>query len=157
MRPDRENSTRTKARKRALDILYESELRERDAAETLTERLALAEPPVRPFTVELVQGWLAHRDAVDAQVSACLTGAWTLQRMACVDRNLARLAVYEMGWTDTPPQVVIDEAVGLAAELSTPESPAFLNAVLAAASASGPVAAHQGAEDDATGGDPEHP
>ena len=127
----RDNSTRTKARKRALDVLYESELRGRPAAETLAERIGLA--PVRPFTIQLVNGCIEHADELDAVIAASLTGSWTLERMARIDRNLARIALFEIAHTDTPAPVAIDEAVGLAAEFSTPESPAFLNGLLNAA------------------------
>jgi N utilization substance protein B len=130
---NRDNSTRTKARKRALDILYESELRDRPATDTLAERIGLGEPPVRPFTIELVNGVVAHLDELDAAIAAVLTGNWTLDRLAHVDRNLARIALYEVAHTDTPPKVAINEAVDLAAELSTPSSPSFLSGVLSAA------------------------
>ena len=129
----RDQSTRTKARKRALDILYESELRDRPAADTLAERIGLGEPPVRPFTIELVNGCIEHAESLDAVIAASLTGTWTLDRMARVDRNLARIALFELAHTDTPPQVAINEAVDLAAQFSTPESPSFLNGVLSAA------------------------
>lgn len=129
----RENSPRTKARKRALDILYESEVRDRPAAETLAERIGLGEPPVRPFTIELVNGCIEHADELDAVLAAALTGGWTLERLARVDRNLARIAVFELVHTDTPAQVAIKEAVDLAAQFSTPESPGFLNGLLSAA------------------------
>ena len=129
----RDNATRTKARKRALDILYESELRDRPATDTLAERIGLGEPPVRPFTIELVNGVIEHLDELDDALAAVLTGNWTLDRMAHIDRNLARIALYEIAHTDTPPQVAIKEAVDLAAELSTPSSPSFLNGVLSAA------------------------
>lgn len=140
--PNRDNSTRTKARKRALDILFESDLRGRDASETLADRIDAGEPPVRPFTIQLVTGWLAHADELDAVLASCLAEGWTVGRMNTVDRNLARIALYELAHTDTPARVAINEAVDLAAQLSTDESPAFLNAVLAAAArrltASGP-------------------
>lgn len=132
---NRENSTRTKARKRALDILFESDLRERPTTETLADRVGWAEPPVRPFTIDLVNGYLAHAEEIDALLAASLTPGWTLERMNRVDRNLARIALFELAHTDTPPQVAIKEAVDLAAELSTDESPAFVNAVLAQAAA----------------------
>ena len=133
MTEHRDNSPRTKARKRALDILYESELRDRPAADTLAERIGLGEPPVRPFTIELVNGCIEHLDQLDALITSSLTGGWTLDRMARVDRNLARIALFEIAHTGTPAQVAIKEAVDLAARFSTPESPSFLNGVLAAA------------------------
>ena len=128
---NRDNSPRTKARKRALDILFESELRERPTVETLADRVALAEPPVRPFTIDLVNGYLEFAEVIDSVLGDSLADGWTLDRMNRVDRNLARIAIYEMMHTDTPQRVAIAEAVDLAAELSTDDSPAFVNAVLA--------------------------
>lgn len=130
---NRENSTRTKARRRALDILFESDLRERSATETLADRIGLGEPPVRPFTITLVNGYLDHADEIDTALAASLATGWTLERMNRVDRNLARIALFEIAHTDTPAPVAIKEAVDLAAELSTDDSPAFVNAVLAKA------------------------
>ena len=122
--------TRTKARKRALDILFESELRDRDPLETLAERVDDAEPPVRPFTAEIVEGVTADLPLIDKTITESLAGEWTLARMPRVDRNLARVAVYEMFFTDLAPEIAVNEAVGLARELSTDSSPDFLNGVL---------------------------
>ncbi len=126
--------TRTKARKRALDILFEADLRDEPVAEVLADRVALASPPVRRFTIELVEGVAAHRAEVDAAIAGCLREGWTLERMPRVDRSLARIAAYELLHTDTEPTIAIDEAVSLAAELSTDDSPGFLNGVLGALS-----------------------
>ncbi len=123
-------SARTKARKRALDVLFESDLRGVDAVETLATRLARADPPVGEYTVELVQGVAAHRARIDELISGHSIG-WTIERMPAVDRNLLRLAIYELLWCDeTPDAVVVNEAVGLAQELSTDESASFVNGVL---------------------------
>ena len=130
------HSTRTKARKRALDILFESELRGRDALTTLAERTAEATPPVRDFTAELVAGVHDHLAAIDERIASSLAGSWTLARMPRVDRNLARIAIYEIDYTDIPPEAAIGEAVTLSAELSTDESPGFLNGMRAVALAS---------------------
>ena len=124
--------TRTKARKRALDILFEADLRGDDPLETLADRISLGEPPVRDFTRSLVQGVETHRDEIDDLIVACLTGAWTLERMPRVDRALARLAVFEILSGDVAGEIAVDEAVSLASELSTDESPAFLNGLLGA-------------------------
>ncbi len=130
--PSRRGTTRTKARKRALDILFEADLRERDLLVGLAEHTALATPPVRPFTSELVNGVAERRDELDQAIEAELPSGWSLVRMPRVDRNLARLGAYELRHGQTDPSVVISEYVGLAAELSTDASPAFLNGVLAA-------------------------
>jgi transcription antitermination protein NusB len=126
------NSSRSKARKRALDILFEAELRDTDAVTTLEEREAAASPPVRGYTAELVRGVTAHASEIDARISSCLAAGWTLPRMPRVDRNALRIAVYEIDYGDVPDAVAVAEAVQLVAELSTDESPAFVNGVLRA-------------------------
>jgi N utilization substance protein B len=121
---------RRKARKRALDVLFESELRRLPVGATLAERLS-AEPPPNPYTVELVNGVVEHIDRIDALVSAYAQG-WAMPRMPAVDRNLLRIAAFELLYVpDVPPAVVISEAVDLAQQLSTDQSAAFVNGVLA--------------------------
>lgn len=123
-------AARSKARKRAVDVLYEADLRSIDATSTLAERLTLADPPVNEFTVDLVEGVQEHRDRIDEILSEYAEG-WTVARMPDVDRAVLRLAVYELLWRDdVPDAVVIDEAVELAKTLSTDESPRFINGVL---------------------------
>lgn len=124
------HGTRSKARKRALDILFEADLRGEDAVATLSERVAQGEPPVRAFTSDLVEGVSAERSEIDAVIERCLTGGWTLERMPRVDRNLARIAIYEMWFTDLAPEIAVNEAVDLSAALSTDDSPDFLNGLL---------------------------
>jgi transcription antitermination protein NusB len=126
------SSTRSKARKRALDILFEAELRDTDPVTTLEERAADANPPVREYTAELVRGVAAHTAEIDARISACLASGWTLPRMPRVDRNALRIAVYEIDYGQVPDAVAVAEAVQLVSELSTGESPAFVNGVLRA-------------------------
>jgi N utilization substance protein B len=128
--PARRGTTRTKARKRALDILFEADLRERDVLEGLAEHTEQAAPAVRPFTSELVTGVVAAQAELDAAIAAVLPSGWSLQRMPRVDRNLARLAAYELRRGEADASVVISEYVGLAGELSTDDSPAFLNGLL---------------------------
>lgn len=124
------NPARTKARKRALDILFEADLREERPERTLAERVALGEPPVRDFTVTLVEGVVEHRASIDELIGTVLRPGWTLARMPRVDRCLARIATFELLHTDTEPQVAVAEAVTLGRQLSTDDSPAFLNGVL---------------------------
>jgi N utilization substance protein B len=124
-------AARSKARKRAVDVLYESDLRGVDAVSTLRDRVALADPPVNEFTVELVEGAGSHRARID-EILASYAEGWTIDRMPGVDRAVLRLGVYELLWRDdVPDAVVIDEAVELAKSLSTDESPRFVNGVLA--------------------------
>jgi N utilization substance protein B len=126
------SSSRSKARKRALDILFEAELRDTDAVATLEEREAAASPPVREYTAELVRGVAIHASEIDARISGCLAAGWTLPRMPRVDRNVLRIAVYEIDYGEVPDAVAVAEAVQLVSELSTDESPAFVNGVLRA-------------------------
>lgn len=124
-------TARSKARKRAVDVLYESDLLEVDSLATLRDRLALADPPVNGYTVELVEGVARHRGRIDTILADYAEG-WTLGRMPAVDRAVLRLGSYELLWRDdVPAAVVIDEAVELAKALSTEESPRFVNGVLA--------------------------
>jgi transcription antitermination protein NusB len=121
---------RSKARKRALDVLYESDMRGTGAAATLAERLAQSDPPVPAYAVELVQGVTGRLGEIDALISEYAVD-WTLERMPAVDRNVLRVGVYELLWRDDiPDRVAIDEAVELAKRLSTDASPGFVNGVL---------------------------
>jgi N utilization substance protein B len=123
-------SARSKARKRALDVLFESEQRGVDVLETLAGRVAAADPPVSEFTVELVEGVVSHRDRIDELLTTYSQG-WSLDRMPAVDRAVLRLGTFELLWLDdVPDAVVVDQAVELARSLSTDDSPGFVNGVL---------------------------
>lgn len=123
-------AARSKARKRAVDVLYESEARDVDPVTTLAERMAQAEPPVNEYTVELVEGVQANRVRID-EILADFAEGWTLERMPDVDRAVLRLGIFELLWRpDVPDAVVIDEAVELVKALSTGNSPRFVNGVL---------------------------
>lgn len=124
------SSTQSKARKRALDILFEAELREAEPLATLAERTADAEPPVRDYTAELVRGVAAQQQAIDARIVAALADGWSLKRLPRVDRNVMRIAVYEIDHSAVPDAVAVSEAVGLVSQLSTDDSPSFVNGVL---------------------------
>ncbi len=124
-------AARSKARKRALDILFEAELRGLPVLELLAERQSLGDRPVPEYAAELVRGVAAHRDQIDGLISENAVD-WTLERMPAVDRNVLRLGTYELLWAgDVPDGVAISEAVLLAQDLSTDASPAFVNGLLA--------------------------
>ena len=124
-------TARGKARRRALDILFEAELRGEDPQRVLAERYERAEPPVNEYTAPLVEGVLRHRGRIDELISTYSEG-WTLDRMPAVDRNVLRAGTYELLWAaEVPEGVVISEWVHLAGELSTDESPQFVNGLLA--------------------------
>lgn len=123
-------AARSKARKRALDILFEAELRGEPVLELLAERTAAADPPVPEYAAVLVRGVQEHAGQIDKLLAAHAQG-WTLDRMPAVDRNILRVGVQEMLWNDdVPDAVAISEAVALAGELSTDDSPSFVNGLL---------------------------
>jgi N utilization substance protein B len=122
---------RSKARKRALDVLFEAELRGEPVLEMLSLRMTEDSPPVPPYAAEIVRGVQVHRARIDELLAAYSEG-WTLERMPGVDRNVLRIGAYELLWMpDVPDGVAISEAVRLARELSTEASPAFVNGLLA--------------------------
>ena len=127
-------SARHKARKRALDVLFQADLRGVDPLTVLTdsERLRSEEgdSPLNPYVAELVTGVTAHQERIDELLTTYSLG-WTLDRMPGVDRAILRLGAYEVLWGDVPEAVALDEAVTLARELSTDDSPAFVNGLLA--------------------------
>jgi N utilization substance protein B len=123
-------SARSKARKQALDVLYEADLRGVTAVEVLDAKADDVDVTVRPFTSQLVYGVVEHGDRIDDLLTTYSQG-WSLDRMPAVDRNLLRIGVYELLWEDdVPDAVAISEAVLLARSLSTDESPSFINGLL---------------------------
>jgi N utilization substance protein B len=123
-------AARSKARKRAVDLVYEADLRGADAVSLLAERIALADPPISDYTIELIEGLAEHRAAID-QLLTDYSEGWTLERMPGVDRAVLRIGLYELLFApDIPDAVAIDEAVELAKALSTDESPKFVNGIL---------------------------
>ncbi|MEU4192203.1 transcription antitermination factor NusB [Kribbella sp. NPDC026611] len=124
-------SARSKARKRALDVLFESEVRGLPVGGTLADRVADNDPPVNEFTVALVEGVAKHIEQIDDLLETHSVG-WSLDRMPAVDRNILRIGSYELLFDDQVPDVVaVSEAVAMARDLSTDESPAFVNGLLA--------------------------
>ncbi|ARX82124.1 MULTISPECIES: transcription antitermination factor NusB [Streptomyces] len=128
-------AARNTARKRAFQILFEADQRGADVLTVLADwvrhaRSDTRQPPVSEYTMELVEGYEKHASRIDELISQYAVG-WTLDRMPVVDRNILRLGAYELVWVDgTPDAVVLDEAVQLAKEFSTDESPAFVNGLL---------------------------
>jgi N utilization substance protein B len=122
---------RSKARKRAVDVLYAAALRDADPVTLLLERNETAEQPApNDYATTLVEGVVAHRERIDELLTEHAEG-WTLDRMPFVDVAVLRMGVYELLWAqDVPDPVAIDEAVALAQSLSTDDSPRFVNGVL---------------------------
>ena len=132
-------AARSKARKRALDILFEAELRGLPILQLLSERQSVGDVPVQPYAAELVRGVATNRERIDELISWNLVD-WTLERMPAVDRNILRIGVYELLWADgVPDGVAISEAVALAQDLSTDNSASFVNGVLARIKADKPT------------------
>jgi N utilization substance protein B len=123
---------RTKARRLALDMLYAAELRDVPPLDLLGERQRDPRDEISEYdyAVRLIGGVRTQRERIDELISTYAVG-WTLDRMPAIDRNLLRLGTYELLWVDDVPDgVAISEAVALATELSTDESPRFINGLL---------------------------
>jgi N utilization substance protein B len=126
-------AARSKARKRALDILFASELRSEDPVVALDRAIAAGEGPTNDYTATLVRGVVEHLERID-EVLTTYSQGWTLARMPAVDRNVLRIGVYELLWgdDDVPESVAVSEAMHLVQDLSTDESPTFVNGLLGA-------------------------
>ena len=127
-------SARSKARKQALDLLYETDIRGTDLVDTLNARDIPAEGPdarpIREYTRELVGGVSDNRRKIDELITTYAQG-WDMDRLPAVDRNILRLGIYEILWsTNVPTSVAIDEALDLARELSSDESSKYIHGVL---------------------------
>ncbi|MGO3153544.1 MAG: transcription antitermination factor NusB [Galactobacter sp.] len=121
-------STRSKARKRALEVLFEAEQRRGDARAIL--RRKVEEDAVNPYSAEIVDGVLTQQDRLDEILSTYAQG-WTLDRMPTVDRQALRIGLWELLYNDeVPDTVAVSEAVALVKELSTDDSPDFVNGLL---------------------------
>jgi len=131
--PKTQMPARRKARKRALDVLYEADLRDlppREVLESYLQRIEKPRPDHLDYAIGLVEGVAKNLDRIDELIASYAEG-WTLARMPVVDRNLARIAVFELLYVpeiDDP--VAITEAVELARQMSTDDSPRFLNGIL---------------------------
>ncbi|MEU4625994.1 transcription antitermination factor NusB [Actinoplanes sp. NPDC023801] len=131
--PKKERLARRKARKRALDVLFEADLRDLPPGQVLLtylDRIAKPHPDHLEYSKTLIDGVAKHLDRIDELIASYAEG-WTIDRMPTVDRNLARIAVYELLFEpDVDDPVAITEAVELAKEMSTDDSPRFLNGLL---------------------------
>ncbi|CAB4677426.1 MAG: transcription antitermination factor NusB [Actinobacteria bacterium] len=127
-------SARSKARKQALDILFESDIRGSVALDILVSRDVIEEGPdarpIREYTREIINGVSDHRRKIDELIATYAQG-WDMDRLPAVDRSILRIGIYEIIWANTlPDAVAIDEALTLAKELSTDESAGYIHGVL---------------------------
>lgn len=130
--PSGQPTARTKARKRALDLLFAAEARGLSPVDMLEDSVAQGEGPTNAYTGTLVRGVVERQQAIDALLARFSEG-WTLERMPAVDRNVLRIGVWELLYAaDVPEHVAISEAMQLVRDLSTDESPQFVNGVLGA-------------------------
>lgn len=124
---------RTKAREYALKILYQADITRRDidsAVQLFWEESEAADETVKSFANRLVKGIYSNLTSVDEKIAKCATN-WQLNRMAVIDRNVMRIAAYELLYTeDIPPKVSINEAVELAKKYGDLESSKFVNGIL---------------------------
>ena len=130
--PSGQPTARTKARKRALDLLFAAEARGLNAVDMLDEAIAEGDGPGNAYTATLVRGVVAEQARIDGLLASYSEG-WTLDRMPAVDRNVLRLGVWELlHASDVPEHVAISEAMQLVRDLSTDDSPQFVNGILGA-------------------------
>jgi len=127
-------SARSKARKQTLDLLYEADIRGASAADLLALRDVVEEGPdarpIREFTKTLISGITDNKRKIDELITTYAQG-WDMDRLPAVDRNILRLAIYEIVWSsDLDDGIAIDEALTLAKELSTDESAGYIHGVL---------------------------
>lgn len=127
-------SARSKARKQTLDLLYEADIRGTSAAELLTARDVEEDGPdarpIRDFTKVLITGVTDNKRKIDELIATYAQG-WDMDRLPAVDRNILRLGIYEIVWSeDLADGIAIDEALNLAKELSTDESAGYIHGVL---------------------------
>lgn len=124
------SGARRKARRRAVEVLYESEVRGTSVDAVIARRRAQPEPPINEFTQTLARSVDERRARIDELLDSYAIG-WTLGRMPVVDRNILRMGAYELLWDEEIPDgVAIAEAVGVAKELSTDDSPSFISGLL---------------------------
>jgi N utilization substance protein B len=126
-------AARSKARKRAFEVLFEAEQRRVSTTDVLARRGRPEGEELAEYghAMRLIEGVQAHRERIDELIATYAVG-WTLDRMPAVDRTVLRLGLYELLWVDDVPDgVAISEAVALATDFSTEESPRFVNGLLA--------------------------
>lgn len=131
----RTHTTRTKARLAALDILFEADLLGSDILDSLVARMDDPEVTVRELTQQIVLGVRDDQAALDERINRASAPDWPIERMPRIDRNIARIAMWELDHTDTDVKIIVSEALEMASEMSTDDSEKFLHGLLAHAAA----------------------
>ncbi|GAA1540966.1 MULTISPECIES: transcription antitermination factor NusB [Brevibacterium] len=123
-------SARTRARRRALELMFEAGQRRLDTDQVVTMRSNDPDYPMKAYAVEIVEGIASHRDEID-EIIATYAQGWTLERMPAVDLALLQIGTWEILFNDeVPDKAAIDEAVSLAKQFSTDDSPGFISGLL---------------------------
>ncbi|WP_062295589.1 transcription antitermination factor NusB [Demequina maris] len=137
-------AARTKARKRALDVLFEADQRGENVLAALDRRVLDSgrETPLPTYSIEIVRGVVAWWPELNSIIQSA-SPEWQLSRMPAVDRALLRIGAWEILCNDeVETAVAIDEAVSLAADLSTDDSPGFVNGILGTIAREAPALRH---------------
>ena len=131
------HGSRYKARRRAVDILFEAEFRDQDPVYVVEQRRELSQDPesgvlpVSDYTATIVSGVAENLDGIDSAIASHLSSTWRLDRIPAVDRAVMRVSTWELLHNEeVPPKVAVSEGIELASEYSTDVAPAYVNAVL---------------------------
>lgn len=148
------HGARFRARRRAVDMLFEAEFRDIDPVDIVEDRRELSKDeanqvaPVNPYTAQIVAGVAEHLDGIDDAVATHLSSEWTLERLPAVDRAVLRVGAWELlhNHDDVPDKVAVDEGIGLAKEYGHDKAPGYVHAVLDGISRSRRIAEKEAAD-----------
>ncbi len=122
--------SRGRARRRALEILFEAEQRKTTPLEALQRRRTYTEQTINPYTTQILDGVITHQEQIDELLAQYAHG-WTMERMLAVDKSILRLGTWELLFnTEMPDGAAVNEAVNMAREYSNDDSPGYVNGVL---------------------------
>ncbi len=126
----RKIGSRGRARRRALEILFEAEQRNTTPLEALQRRREYTDQTINPYTAAIIDGVITHREQIDELLAQYAYG-WTMERMLAMDKSILRLGAWELLFNDEMPDAAaVDEAVNMAREYSNDDSPGYVNGVL---------------------------
>lgn len=129
-KPPHKIGSRGRARRRALEILFEAEQRGTTPLEALQRRRDYTEQTINPYTAAIVDGVITHQEQIDELLAQYAHG-WTMERMLGMDKSILRLGAWELLFNDDMPDgAAVNEAVNMAREYSNDDSPGYVNGVL---------------------------